>query len=1116
MKIAQVGDIHNSDGRISEWKVLNKQIADSILEHDPDIIVFTGDMFIHRDKLSQMQVSLCRKFFKEYLRDKKKIVIPGNHDTTMSSEKVDSLSAIFSYDDVKVYEQIGAYVDEGLYRFHMFPYPSRKEMDRLNIKSIGDFYNNDEVYSLFQLDADRFNILVFHGILEGFSLDGGYSASEEVISVGKDLALPPSFYRKFNYVMAGHLHKYQTSRVDDCTSIYAGCPCPLTFQDSDNTGWILWTERAGKLIPEFIPLPQKYPFITFDAGNISSHATAQTNEVLRRIHTEDDFTNARVRVKYACLDSQTGQVDHTKIAKVFKNAMEVKIVPTYIDSSKHDYQSLSFEDFQTNLTDLINQYIDERKYDPAVKQIAQRVEEKVKEESSEEERGIHFKPEKLFLANFKSYATGLPEIDFEDMHSLVGIFGPNRGGKSSLVEAIVWALYDKTLRNPQSKTVIRNGESEAYVRLTFNSYGVRYRIDRKRTEHSGAVDLYQNVGDEWIPINGADKPATEKKIQKLVGSFDIFTSIVYSAQNKIDLLINKKPSERKQIILDCLQIDVLEKRQKIISEMQKWSKEKKHNEEGKLQLLTEKQAKLIKSDPDFYIDKLSEDVEKKKQEASDLVVEINKNTLNDSKIDDLEKQISSITFDLEKEREKCRTYDSKIRQKQDQLDSYTELLNDIEKIDRGIERLNHLEERHKFYEDKKREDRERKNIKQQLSVEYKKVEESYDEQVNLLRQSKEALAGQIDKLTLLDCPSEGCPLNERVNKQKNELRVRIDDIDTEIEKKEQQKNVALSSVKDKIVAIDAELESSLYDVTEHMSVISALDEEQKKKWHELKSAVSSGRDILETIEGLIKELKEQREVHRDSRDKMVAKRGELQSELAGLKVVDDKLSTLRRNLGAINEEIKEMENKLSKYRNAKEEIANLTKEIFDKKDDIEKIKDTVLYQAKYAEIVSKSGVIYSLVDKSIPVIEKFAQDLLNETTNGMINLTMDSYKLLSKGAKSDDVSIYIHDSKGRRDIAEGSGAELFLATMALRAAMANLLSMRMGSKVELFIVDEGFGALEDNSIIMAKDMFRKLGKLFKKVIVITHVAEIQDLAETIIQVRSEDGLTSKYEIRNLD
>lgn len=1115
MKIAQVGDIHVSDGRILEWNVLLKQIADSIIAKQPDLLVFTGDMFIHRDRLSQMQVNYCRRFFKDYL-SLDKIIIPGNHDTSNSTEKVDSLSAIFSYDNLIVYDQIGSYVDKGVYRFHMFPYPSRREMDRLGIKNIGDFYNNEDVYGLFKIDPDMLNVLVFHGILEGFSLDGGHAASEEVISVGKDLAIPPDFYTRFNTVMAGHLHKYQTTKRGDCYAVYAGCPCPLTFQDNEKTGWILWTERAGKLIPEFIELDQKYPYITFDAGNISKYASANTDEVARRLHTEEDFTNARIRVKYSILDTQSGQVDHTKIAQIYKNAKEVKIVPTYIDSSKHDYQSeLNFEDFQENLSSLIDDYIDKKKYDPAVKEIAKRVEDKVKETVDEEERGIHFKPETLWLSNFKAFSTGLKEINFDELNTLVGVFGPNRSGKSSLIEAIVWALFDKTLRNKQSKTVIRNGQAEAHVILTFSSYGVRYRIDRKRSTAGGSVDLYQSVADEWVHINGADKIATENKIQKLVGNFDIFTSIVYSAQNKIDLLINKKPNERKQIILDCLQIDVLERRQKVISEMQKALKEKDQQEEGKLQLLVEKQTKLIKSDPQFYLTKFLEESEDKKMKAGDLVAQINQLTVHQARMEELQKNVDNLNLELDVEREQVKIYDDKVKQKQDQLDSYNDLMNDIAKIDRGIDRLNHLEERKTFYDEEQRRERERKHNKQQLTIEYNTAVASYDEQIDLLTKSKEALLKQVDKLSLLDCPSNGCPLNEKITAQKNELRLRANDADLEILKKQEQKEVATGAVRDKIVAVDEQSKVSLYDASEHMSVISALDEERNKRWHEMKAAVSSGKDLIKDIEDIHKALMEQRQVHRDKRDALVLKRSEWQNELAVLKTADNKLNTLRKELGLHNDEIRNLEERIIKCRGTIEEIDNLSKEIIDKKEYIEELKDSILHHNKYAEIVSKTGVIFSLVDKAIPVIEKFAQDLLNETTNGMISITMDSFKLLQKGEKTDDVSIYIHDSKGKRDIAEGSGAELFLSTMALRAAMANLLSLRMGSKVELFIVDEGFGALEENSIIMAKDMFRKLGKLFNKVLLITHISEIQDLAETIIQVTSEDGLTSTFEIRNL-
>ena len=136
MRIAQIGDIHISDSRIKEFEIMLDDLATCIVKQEPEVVVFTGDAFIHRDKLSPKQVELARVFFKEKLKGIHKVIIVGNHDVSLSAMKTDSLSAIFSSGDQKVYTEVGAYEDFGDTRFHMYPYPTKKEMNRLDVSEL--------------------------------------------------------------------------------------------------------------------------------------------------------------------------------------------------------------------------------------------------------------------------------------------------------------------------------------------------------------------------------------------------------------------------------------------------------------------------------------------------------------------------------------------------------------------------------------------------------------------------------------------------------------------------------------------------------------------------------------------------------------------------------------------------------------------------------------------------------------------------------------------------------------------------------------------------------------------------------------------------------------------
>jgi exonuclease SbcC len=115
---------------------------------------------------------------------------------------------------------------------------------------------------------------------------------------------------------------------------------------------------------------------------------------------------------------------------------------------------------------------------------------------------------------------------------------------------------------------------------------------------------------------------------------------------------------------------------------------------------------------------------------------------------------------------------------------------------------------------------------------------------------------------------------------------------------------------------------------------------------------------------------------------------------------------------------------------------------------------------------------------------------------------------MSNNHKVDDVMIYLVDEKGRRDILEASGAELAIVSLVLRAALANLLSFRTGTHVELFIVDEGMGVFDDQYLSIVKSIFNQLGTIFQKILLITHIPELKGIAQSTLEVYN-DGLISK-------
>ena len=99
-------------------------------------------------------------------------------------------------------------------------------------------------------------------------------------------------------------------------------------------------------------------------------------------------------------------------------------------------------------------------------------------------------PKRLELSNFLAYRAPKP-VSFDGI-DLACISGHNGVGKSSLLDAITWALWGKA-RARREDDLIHQGQREMRVSLDFEQDGVRYRAVRRRSRTGrggrGALDL---------------------------------------------------------------------------------------------------------------------------------------------------------------------------------------------------------------------------------------------------------------------------------------------------------------------------------------------------------------------------------------------------------------------------------------------------------------------------------------------------------------------------------------------------------------------------------------------------------------------------------------------------
>ncbi|MBI1886623.1 MAG: SMC family ATPase [Chloroflexi bacterium] len=174
------------------------------------------------------------------------------------------------------------------------------------------------------------------------------------------------------------------------------------------------------------------------------------------------------------------------------------------------------------------------------------------------------RPVRLGLQGFTSYRRPT-EVDFSDL-DLFAITGPTGAGKSSLVDAITYALFGQVPRmgGRNVKDLISQGQDRLQVSFEFTSNGDRYRIFRS-TARKGApqiqLEQFSISEEDWVAVGDRSDDAT-KQIERVLGmDYDGFTRSVLLPQGQFHQFVAGKPEERRKVLDEILRLDVYQKMQ---------------------------------------------------------------------------------------------------------------------------------------------------------------------------------------------------------------------------------------------------------------------------------------------------------------------------------------------------------------------------------------------------------------------------------------------------------------------------------------------------------------------------------------------------------------------------
>ena len=182
------------------------------------------------------------------------------------------------------------------------------------------------------------------------------------------------------------------------------------------------------------------------------------------------------------------------------------------------------------------------------------------------------RPERLRISAFGPYA-GEEDVDFSvlENHTLFLICGPTGAGKSTILDAMCYALYGKTSGAVRSGEDLRSNyvgyDRKTYVEFDFAIGDRHYRIYRSptqllerqkgdRSEHKGKADFYE-IDEEGKEKAHITSKGVDSAVEKLLGvGLEQFRQIILLPQGDFRKLLLADSSDRQKIMEQLFQTGI--------------------------------------------------------------------------------------------------------------------------------------------------------------------------------------------------------------------------------------------------------------------------------------------------------------------------------------------------------------------------------------------------------------------------------------------------------------------------------------------------------------------------------------------------------------------------------
>ena len=1025
--IHHISDVHIRNlKRHAEYEQVFERLYEKIKQNREDSIIYIGGDIAHsKTDMSPELVDQTSRFLKSLSEICPTIVITGNHDCNLNNlNRLDVLTPIIN--------------NLNLPNLHYLKHSGVYDIADMSFV-VWDVWEDEENYiKAKDFEADT-KVVLYHGTVDRSKTDVGFSLPGKVTI---------DYFDDYDMGLIGDIHKRQYLDKEK-TIAYCGSLIQQNHGESIGHGYLLWEVETKK--SEYIEIPNDYGYYTID---IDKGIVPDVKGMPKK---------ARLRVRV----SNTNGIELKKALAIIHHRYGIKDVTiTKVDRRDVGRSNSEMVIGDVNDTDyqyeLIEDYL--KRNHAITDNILVKI-KKLNEEINNElpparvKRNINWKLKHFEFSNMFCYGEN-NYVDFTQLDGIVGMFAPNASGKSTLLDALSFCLFDVTSRTTKAASVLNNKKKNFSCKVNFEVGGLDYFIERKasKRERDGHVKVNVNFwmiddSGQTISLNGDQRRTTNYNINQVVGTYEDFILSTLSTQNNFTVFIDKTQKERKELLSTFMGTDIFDSLYQSandkISETQTLLRDFNKVDYSKNLAELQKQTTLLQVKQTDLLSKKEKQVEKQNKLNTKIINLTKKLKVVDDNIQDIDKLENDLLSQNKDFQEVTKDIDKTFSE-------FNDISNLLDEIETNITQY------------------ESDNINKQYS-EFQSLQQSRDEFQIEIDKLKVEVRNKLDKTEKLkgvtwdeDC--EHCMSNpltidareteknlekdkelaaEYLNK-KNKMDEEIEALNPIIKQKENYDKYKSSLVEAEFR--ERELKTNLqYFKEKKKNINSSIEtiEQDIKQYNEQKSNIKYNKKIKEDIQVVQNDL--------DDVDNVIVNlTGDITEVHADIKVGDSEMKNINRKI----EEIEELENKNQAYR-------------------------------YYLDAVRRDSVPYELLEKAIPTIEGEINNILGQLVDFQMSLDMDGKNINSN---------IVYDDVNQWPLELSSGMERFISSLAMRVGLINVSNL---PRSNFLAIDEGWGTIDSDNINSVYNLFQYLKGQFQFALIVSHVDSMRDAVDTLLEITKD-------------